>query len=65
MQGIDSVSAIAEVAAAPTGNKLDASLGLWTLTLLGVGATVGTGIFFVMAEAVPKRGPAVIVAFML
>ena len=65
MQGIDSVSAIAEVAAAPTGNKLDASLGLWTLTLLGVGATVGTGIFFVMAEAVPKAGPAVIVAFIL
>ena len=62
MQKIDGVAALAH---APGGHRLDASLGLWTLTLLGVGATVGTGIFFVMAEAVPKAGPAVIISFIL
>jgi len=33
--------------------------------MLGVGATVGTGIFFVMHEAVPLAGPAVIISFLL
>ena len=35
------------------------------LTLFGVGATVGTGIFFVLSTAVPEAGPAVIVSFLL
>ena len=35
------------------------------LTMFGVGATVGTGVFFVMHEAVPDAGPAVIIAFLL
>jgi len=59
------VDAVAEVSPAPEAGALDASLGLWTLTLLGVGATIGTGIFFVMAEAVPKAGPAVILSFII
>ena len=33
--------------------------------MFGVGATVGTGIFFVMHEAVPEAGPAVIISFLL
>ncbi len=41
------------------------SFGLFSLTMLGVGATIGTGIFFVLAEAVPKAGPAVLLAFLL
>jgi amino acid transporter len=41
------------------------SLGLFALTMLGVGATIGTGIFFVMTEAVPKAGPAVILSFLI
>lgn len=44
---------------------LDRSLGLFSLAMMGVGATIGTGIFFVMAEAVPKAGPAVMLAFIL
>jgi len=44
---------------------LTPSFGLFSLTMLGVGATIGTGIFFVMAEAVPKAGPAVLLAFLL
>jgi APA family basic amino acid/polyamine antiporter len=49
---------------APSGG-LHRSLGLMPLTLIGVGATIGTGIFFTMAEAVPKAGPSVILAFLL
>jgi hypothetical protein len=41
------------------------SLGLFSLTMIGVGATIGTGIFFTMVEAVPKAGPAVIVSFLI
>ncbi len=41
------------------------SLGLFPLTMLGVGATIGTGIFFVLTEAVPKAGPSVILAFLV
>ncbi|WP_433343320.1 amino acid permease [Streptomyces sp. CA-253872] len=41
------------------------SLGLWQLTMISVGATLGTGIFVVLGEAVPKAGPAVVVSFVL
>ena len=33
--------------------------------MFGVGATVGTGIFFVMSQEVPKAGPAIIVSFII
>ena len=33
--------------------------------MFGVGSTVGTGVFFVMHEAVPDAGPAVIISFLL
>ena len=44
---------------------LKRSIGLVQLTSFGVGATVGTGIFFVMSEATPEAGPAVVVSFVL
>jgi basic amino acid/polyamine antiporter, APA family len=44
---------------------LGRTLGLFSLTMIGVGATIGTGIFFPMVEAVPKAGPAVIVSFLI
>jgi basic amino acid/polyamine antiporter, APA family len=44
---------------------LGRTLGLFSLTMIGVGATIGTGIFFTMVEAVPKAGPAVIVSFLI
>src|SRR5476649_1520426 len=44
---------------------LSRSLGLFSLTMLGVGATVGTGIFFTLAETVPKAGPAAIMSFLI
>ncbi len=33
--------------------------------MFGVGATVGTGIFFVLQEAVPDAGPAVVISFLV
>ena len=38
------------------------TIGVFQLTMFGVGATIGTGIFFIMSEAVPVAGPAVIYA---
>ena len=47
------------------GGELERSIGLFQLTMFGVGATVGTGIFIVLSEAVPEAGPGVIVSFVL
>ena len=49
----------------PAVGGLERGLGTFQLAMLGVGATVGTGVFFVMHEAVPLAGPAVIVSFVL
>src|SRR3954470_766377 len=46
-------------------SKLGRTLGLFPLTMIGVGATIGTGIFFTMVEAVPKAGPSVILSFLI
>jgi APA family basic amino acid/polyamine antiporter len=46
-------------------DHLKRSIGTFQLTLFGVGATVGTGIFFVLSAAVPEAGPAVIISFII
>jgi amino acid transporter len=46
-------------------SELARSIGLFQLTLFGVGATIGTGIFFVLSQAVPVAGPAVIWSFVI
>ena len=46
-------------------DHLKRTIGTFQLTLFGVGATVGTGIFFVLSAAVPEAGPAVIVSFII
>ncbi|WP_137846001.1 amino acid permease [Microbacterium sp. 2FI] len=50
---------------APAPGGLTRGIGTFQLAMLGVGATVGTGVFFVMHEAVPLAGPAVIVSFLI
>ncbi|KAA9394205.1 amino acid permease [Kocuria coralli] len=50
-------------AAAPGG--LERRIGTFQLAMFGVGATVGTGVFFVMHEATPLAGPAVVLSFIL
>jgi APA family basic amino acid/polyamine antiporter len=47
------------------GGQLARSIGLFPLTMIGVGATIGTGIFFILSEAVPVAGPAVIWSFVI
>ncbi|MEU7039618.1 amino acid permease [Streptomyces varsoviensis] len=47
------------------GGSLRRSLGMWQLTMISIGATLGTGIFVVLGEAVPKAGPAVMISFVL
>jgi APA family basic amino acid/polyamine antiporter len=41
------------------------SIGLFQLTMLGVGATIGTGIFVALSTAVPEAGPAVTLSFVI
>ncbi|MFH8491531.1 amino acid permease [Streptomyces longisporoflavus] len=47
------------------GGSLRRSLGMWQLTMISIGATLGTGIFVVLGESVPKAGPAVTLSFVL
>jgi APA family basic amino acid/polyamine antiporter len=47
---------------ADTGqSELKRTIGPFHLTMFGVGATIGTGIFFILSEAVPVAGPAVLI----
>ena len=45
------------------GGDLSRSLGFGALTLLSIGAMVGTGIFFVLGTTVADAGPAVLLSF--
>ncbi len=45
--------------------SLHRSLGAWHLTLLGVGAIIGTGIFVLTAEAAQKAGPGMMLSFVI
>lgn len=52
----------------PIGGEPDSlhrTMGLLQLVMLGIGATIGTGIFVALTTAVPEAGPAVTVAFVL
>lgn len=45
--------------------SLHRSLGGFQLTMLGVGAVIGTGIFVLTAEAAQKAGPGMMISFMI
>ena len=47
------------------GGELARTIGLFQLSLFGIGATIGTGIFIVLTSAVPEAGPSVILAFVM
>ncbi|RVT93075.1 amino acid permease [Sphingomonas crocodyli] len=49
----------------PDKPQLARSIGLLHLTMLGVGATIGTGIFVALTTAVPEAGPAVTLSFVI
>ena len=54
---------VEETAGDPKLGHLERSIGLFQLTMFGVGATIGTGIFIVLTTAVPKAGPGVVLSF--
>ena len=51
--------------ARPDRHELRRSLGVWQLTLLGVGTVIGTGIFVLTAQAAQKAGPGMLVSFVI
>ncbi|MCJ1713491.1 APC family permease [Curtobacterium sp. VKM Ac-2922] len=55
----------ADAAAGVDGQPLRRTLGVWHLTMISVGATLGTGILVVLGTAVPLAGPAVWISFVL
>src|SRR5215211_6721277 len=58
------VTAYAEETGADTeGGELARTISLFHLSLFGIGATIGTGIFIVLTQAVPISGPSVVFAF--
>lgn len=61
----DLPESIVQVEQIQGSSHLRRSLGTFQLTMIGVGGTIGTGIFFILSEAVPEAGPAVLVSFLL
>jgi basic amino acid/polyamine antiporter, APA family len=58
------VTAMAEETGADVeGGELKRTISLFQLSLFGIGATIGTGIFIVFSSAVPEAGPGVIFSF--
>ena len=55
----------ADASAGHEGGDLKRSIGLGQLVAIGIGSTVGTGIFFVLSEATPEAGPAVVLSFVI
>ncbi|MDN4594264.1 amino acid transporter [Polycladomyces subterraneus] len=47
------------------GRTLRKELGAWDLTLLGIGAIIGTGIFVLTGEGALKAGPGLILSFVV
>ena len=55
-----------DIEAEHRGSKLKRVLGPWQLTLLGVGCTIGTGIFVLTGlEAAQHAGPAIVISFII
>ncbi len=54
-----------EILATAEKKALKRSLGAFQLTLLGIGAVIGTGIFVLTATAAQKAGPGMMVSFMV
>jgi basic amino acid/polyamine antiporter, APA family len=53
------------VAASKKGTTLNKELGTWDLTMLGIGAIIGTGIFVLTGAGALTAGPALIISFII
>jgi APA family basic amino acid/polyamine antiporter len=54
-----------DILATAEKKSLKRSLGAFQLTLLGIGAVIGTGIFVLTATAAQKAGPGMMISFMV
>jgi APA family basic amino acid/polyamine antiporter len=61
----DRVKPLDAIMATAEKRGLHRSLGPFQLTLLGIGAVIGTGIFVLTAEAAQKAGPGMVLSFMV
>uniref|UniRef100_UPI003752FDB0 amino acid permease n=1 Tax=Sphingomonas sp. TaxID=28214 RepID=UPI003752FDB0 len=61
----DRVKSLDAILATAEKKGLHRSLGAFQLTLLGVGAVIGTGIFVLTSEAAQKAGPGMLISFMI
>ena len=61
----DRVKSLDAILATAQKKGLHRSLGPFQLTLLGIGAVIGTGIFVLTAEAAQKAGPGMLLSFMV
>ncbi|MFC7440501.1 amino acid permease [Laceyella putida] len=50
---------------AKTGTPLNRTLGAWDLTLLGLGAIIGTGIFVLTGTGAVTAGPGIMISFLI
>src|ERR1700746_1584532 len=61
----DRVKSLKAILATAEKRGLHRSLGPFQLTLLGIGAVIGTGIFVLTAEAAQKAGPGMMLSFVI
>lgn len=59
------IKPLADILATADKKSLPRSLGAFQLTMLGVGAVIGTGIFVLTSEAAQKAGPGMMMAFVI
>jgi basic amino acid/polyamine antiporter, APA family len=61
----DRVKPLDAILATAEKKSLHRSLGAFQLTMLGIGAIIGTGIFVLTASAAAKAGPAMMISFII
>lgn len=61
----DRVKSLDAILATAEKKALKRSLGAFQLTMLGIGAVIGTGIFVLTAEAAQKAGPGMMLSFLV
>jgi basic amino acid/polyamine antiporter, APA family len=59
------IKPLAEILESAERKSLTRTLGAFQLTMLGIGAVIGTGIFVLTAEAAQKAGPGMMLSFVI
>src|SRR5690348_15678864 len=61
----DRIKPLSAILATAEKKSLHRTLGPFQLTMLGIGAVIGTGIFVLTAEAAQKAGPGMMISFVI